>query len=127
MRILITFFILFSNALFSQTSLLNAEKPSQFEDKALNNVNSLEFNEVEENDILWSKVTYEYIDLNEKLTKRFLPIFFFCTPELKNIFFEFLIGTSPGAGRDGRSVVRSVEGRSIGRIGRRSVGRSVVN
>ena len=67
MRILITFFILFSNALFSQTSLLNAEKPSQFEDKALNNVNSLEFNEVEENDILWSKVTYEYIDLNEKL------------------------------------------------------------
>ncbi|MFL2601903.1 MAG: gliding motility protein GldN [Flavobacteriaceae bacterium] len=67
MRILITFFILFSNALFSQTSLLNAEKPSQFENKALNNVNSLEFNEVEENDILWSKVTYEYIDLNEKL------------------------------------------------------------
>ena len=67
MRILITFFILFSNALFSQTSLLNAEKPSQFENKALNDVNSLEFNEVEENDILWSKVTYEYIDLNEKL------------------------------------------------------------
>jgi hypothetical protein len=46
MRILIIFFILFSNALFSQTSLLNAEKPSQFENKALNNVNSLEFNEV---------------------------------------------------------------------------------
>ena len=46
---------------------MNAKKPSKFENKALNDVNSLEFNEVEENDILWSKVTYEYIDLNEKL------------------------------------------------------------
>ena len=36
MRILIIFFILFSSGLFSQTSLLNAEKPSQFENKALN-------------------------------------------------------------------------------------------
>lgn len=68
MRRLIIFFILFSNALlFSQSSLINAEKPSEVEIKALNDVNSLEYNEVEENDVLWSKVVYEYIDLNEKL------------------------------------------------------------
>ena len=68
MRRLSIFFILFSNALlFSQSSLINAEKPSEVEIKALNEVNSLEYNEVEENDVLWSKVVYEYIDLNEKL------------------------------------------------------------
>ena len=68
MRRLIIFFILFSNALlFSQSSLINAEKPSEVEIKALNDINSLEYNEVEENDVLWSKVVYEYIDLNEKL------------------------------------------------------------
>ena len=68
MRRLSIFFILFSNALlFSQSSLINAEKPSEVEIKALNDVNSLEYNEVEENDVLWSKVVYEYIDLNEKL------------------------------------------------------------
>ena len=49
MRRLSIFFILFSNALlFSQSSLINAEKPSEVEIKALNDVNSLEYNEVEE-------------------------------------------------------------------------------
>ena len=68
MRVLCIFFILFSNAfLFSQNSLINAEKPSEVEIKALNDINSLEYSEVEENDVLWSKVVYEYIDLNEKL------------------------------------------------------------
>ena len=60
--------ILFTSNLNSQANLLNAKNPSEIgnqqnkvEDK------SLEYAEIEDSDILWSKVVYEYIDLNEKL------------------------------------------------------------
>ena len=67
MRFIFFLLILFSNSILSQADLINAKKPSDIENKALNDVKSLEYTDIEENDILWSKVVYEYIDLNEKL------------------------------------------------------------
>ena len=67
MRFIFFILILFSNSILSQADLINAKKPSDIENKALNDVKSLEYTDIEENDILWSKVVYEYIDLNEKL------------------------------------------------------------
>ena len=67
MRFIFFILILFSNSILSQADLINAKKPSDIENKALNEVKSLEYTDIEENDILWSKVVYEYIDLNEKL------------------------------------------------------------
>ena len=67
MRFIFFILILFSNSILSQADLINAKKPSDIENKALNDVKSLEYTDIEENDILWSKVVYEYIDLNDKL------------------------------------------------------------
>ena len=55
---------------FSQTNLLNAKSPDQIdslrdEDKEADF--ALQYEDVNPEDILWSKVVYEYIDLNEKL------------------------------------------------------------
>ena len=35
--------------------------------KSINEITPLEYANIEENDILWSRVVYEFIDLNEKL------------------------------------------------------------
>ena len=66
MRSILAFFILFSNLIFSQVDLINAKKPIDAEKKSINKVTPLEYSNIEENDILWSKVVYEFIDLNEK-------------------------------------------------------------
>tara|TARA_Y100001935_G_scaffold180444_1_gene149389 strand:+ start:3581 stop:4486 length:906 start_codon:yes stop_codon:yes gene_type:complete len=55
---------------FSQANLLNAKSPDQIdslrdEDKEADF--ALQYEDVNPEDILWSKVVYEYIDLNEKL------------------------------------------------------------
>ena len=67
MRFIFFILILFSNSILSQTDLINAKKPSDIENKAFNEVKTLVYTELDENDVLWSKVVYEYIDLNEKL------------------------------------------------------------
>ena len=66
-RILAVIFFFITNSLISQSILLNSKKPSQIESKALNEISPLVYSEIEENDILWSKVVYEFVDLNERL------------------------------------------------------------
>ena len=63
---------LFSVISFSQVNILNATTPSEigiqnFDQKQSDNDSFLEFDYIDERDILWSKIVYEKIDLNEKL------------------------------------------------------------
>jgi len=63
---------LFSVNSFSQANILNATTPSEigiqnFDQKQSDNDSFLEFDYIDERDILWSKIVYEKIDLNEKL------------------------------------------------------------
>ena len=61
---------LISSEVFSQSNLLNAKNPSEIGvSSSMDKINPtfLEYPEIDEKDILWSKVIYEYIDLNEKL------------------------------------------------------------
>ncbi len=66
------------NALYSQSNLLNAKKPSDIgvknaEQKKVDNDKPLAYGYVDDRDILWSKVVWEYIDLNEKIN---LPMYY---------------------------------------------------
>ncbi len=68
--ILIIFLIFSSNFSFSQSNLLNAKTPDQIDNLRPEDKEAdfpLEYEDVNPEDILWSKVVYEYIDLNEKL------------------------------------------------------------
>ena len=70
LTILICF--LFSVNSFAQANILNASTPSEigiqnFDQKQSDNDSFLEFDYIDERDILWSKIVYEKIDLNEKL------------------------------------------------------------
>ena len=68
MKLRILFILIFSNFLSAQTGLLNAEKPEDISKNIdLEKTDMLNYFAVGENDVLWSKVVYEYIDLNEKL------------------------------------------------------------
>ena len=80
LRTLIILF--FSNFLSAQTGLLNAEKPGDISNNLVSeNTDILNYSDIEENDVLWSKVVYEYIDLNEKIN---FPLLF-PTSDDKNI------------------------------------------
>jgi gliding motility associated protien GldN len=75
--ILILAFMLFQTT-FSQSNLLNAKRPSDIgkktaEQKAVDNDKPLEYGYVDDRDILWSKVVWEYIDLNERIN---LPLYY---------------------------------------------------
>ena len=65
--LILLFFI--ANESFGQANLLNAKNPSEIGDssasKAVNEFVDYEY--VDDKDILWSKVVYEFIDLNERL------------------------------------------------------------
>ena len=57
---------------FAQSNLLNAKKPSDIgkktaEQLAVDNDKPLEYGYIDDRDVLWSKVVWEYIDLNERL------------------------------------------------------------
>ena len=68
MKLRILFMLIFSNFLSAQAGLLNAEKPEDINKNMVSEGEDLlEYYEIEENDVLWSKVVYEFIDLNEKL------------------------------------------------------------
>ena len=72
MRLVVSIVLLvfFSVEINSQSNLLNAKNPSEIGvSSSIESINPsfLEYPEIDEKDILWSKVVYEYIDLNEKL------------------------------------------------------------
>ena len=71
-NLIFLFCVLFSVNAFSQANILNASTPSEigiknFDQKQSDNDSFLEFDYIDERDILWSKIVYEKIDLNEKL------------------------------------------------------------
>ncbi len=73
---LLILLIFLANESFSQANLLNAKNPSEIGDssassKAINEF--VDYEKVDDKDILWSKVVYEFIDLNERLN---FPLFF---------------------------------------------------
>ena len=68
--IFILLFILSFNFGYSQANLLNAKSPDQIDnlrDEDEEADFALQYEDVNPEDILWSKVVYEFIDLNEKL------------------------------------------------------------
>jgi len=71
-NLIFPFCVLFSVNAFSQANILNASTPSEigiknFDQKQSDSDSFLEFDYIDERDILWSKIVYEKIDLNEKL------------------------------------------------------------
>ena len=65
-------FLLISFGLFSQSNILNASSPADIGKKNIDQLQSdqdsfLEYNFIDDRDILWSKIVYEKIDLDEKL------------------------------------------------------------
>ena len=58
-----------SNNMFSQANLLNAKNPLEVGDSSSSKaiVEFMDYEYVDDKDILWSKVVYEFIDLNERL------------------------------------------------------------
>lgn len=68
----VAFFMLFSFSLSSQSNILNANVPEQIGVKNIDQLQSdldsyLEYEFIDDRDILWSKIVYETIDLNERL------------------------------------------------------------
>lgn len=75
--IFILAFVLF-NTLYAQSNLLNAKKPSDIgkktaQQKAVDYDQPLKYGYVDDRDILWSKVVWEFIDLNERIN---LPYYY---------------------------------------------------
>lgn len=69
--LILSFFVFFSS--YSQSNLLNAKKPSQIGNEILKSEKkSIEYPEIDDTDVLWSKVVYEFVDLNEKLNFQLL-------------------------------------------------------
>ena len=72
LTLLIVSFFVFASS-YSQSKLLNAKKPSQIGNEIIKSENkSIEYPEIDDTDVLWSKVVYEFIDLNEKLNFQLL-------------------------------------------------------
>ncbi len=76
--VLILIVSLVANELSAQANLLNAKNPTQIgkkTDKQLiaDNDGPLAYGYIDDRDILWSKVVWEYIDLNERLN---LPLYY---------------------------------------------------
>lgn len=76
--IFVGFFGFVSVFSYAQTNLLNAKVPQQIgvkspEQLAADNDKPLEYGYIDDRDIFWSKVVWEYVDLNERLN---LPFFY---------------------------------------------------
>lgn len=70
-------FLLYTT-IYAQSNLLNAKRPSNIgvkteEQLAVDNDKPLEYGYIDDRDILWSKVVWEYIDLNERIN---LPMYY---------------------------------------------------
>ena len=61
--------VFFSNNMLGQANLLNAKNPLEVGDSSSSKaiVEFMDYEYVDDKDILWSKVVYEFIDLNERL------------------------------------------------------------
>jgi len=75
---LLSLIIVLSNQIFGQANLLNARYPEEIGQKtpsqiAADNDHPLPYPYVDDRDILWSKIVWEYIDLNEKMN---LPYYY---------------------------------------------------
>lgn len=75
--IFILVFVLFQNT-YAQSNLLNAKKPSDIGKKtaqqlAVDEDKPLPYGYIDDRDVVWSKVVWEYIDLNEKVN---LPLYY---------------------------------------------------
>ena len=58
---------------YAQSNLINAKKPSEIGNEIIKSEKkSIQYPEVDDTDVLWSKVVYEFIDLNEKLNFQLL-------------------------------------------------------
>ena len=69
-KILLLALLVFSaNNMFGQVNLLNAKNPLEVGDSSSSKaiVEFVDYEYVDDKDILWSKVVYEFIDLNERL------------------------------------------------------------
>ena len=66
---LLILLIFFTNEVFSQANLLNAKNPSEIGDTSSSEAITefVDYEYVDDKNILWSKVVYEFIDLNERL------------------------------------------------------------
>ncbi|WP_372744368.1 gliding motility protein GldN [Lutibacter sp.] len=92
------------NSLSAQSNLLNAKKPSDIgkktmAQKAIDNDKPLEYGYIDDRDIVWSKVVWEYIDLNERIN---LPMYYpvdtsNVTMDRRSLFDTLLRGIRKGA------------------------------
>ena len=66
---LLILLIFFTNEVFSQANLLNAKNPTEIGDTSSSEAITefVDYEYVDDKNILWSKVVYEFIDLNERL------------------------------------------------------------
>jgi len=66
---LLILLILFTSEVFSQANLLNAKNPSEIGDTSSSEAITefVDYEYIDDKNILWSKVVYEFIDLNERL------------------------------------------------------------
>jgi len=67
---ILTILIFFANDTFAQANLLNAKNPLEIGDSSASSKaigEFVDYEDVDDKDILWSKVVYEFIDLNERL------------------------------------------------------------
>ena len=66
---LLILLIFFTNEVFSQANLLNAKNPLEIGDTSSSEAITefVDYEYVDDKNILWSKVVYEFIDLNERL------------------------------------------------------------
>ena len=63
---ILSFFVCVSS--YAQSNLLNAKNPSQIGYETVSSdKKSIDYPEIDDSDVLWSKVVYEKIDLNEKI------------------------------------------------------------
>lgn len=94
--ILMLAFVLFQNAI-AQSNLLNAKKPSDIgkktaEQLAYDNDKPLEYGYIDDRDILWSKVVWEYIDLNERINlPMYYPVDTSSVPSNRRSLFDTLL------------------------------------
>ena len=75
---ILSFVLLFSGIVQAQTNLLNAKKPQQIGKKtaqqlAADNDKPLPYGYIDDRDLYWSKIVWEYVDLNERLN---LPYYY---------------------------------------------------
>jgi len=82
---------------FAQSNLLNAKRPSDIGKKtpqqlAVDNDKPLEYGYVDDRDVMWAKIVWEYIDLNEKINlPLYYPVDTTAVPKNRRSLFDTLL------------------------------------